>query len=492
MSPALLTERNLAAWLDDHAMRRPRHVAIVEGCTKITYAALAPRVRRTARHLRARGVAAGDLVGVCLRDSAEHLVVMFALARLGAAILPLDWRWTAVEKVQLTRFFGVSRAVVEAGDVIEGCSGLPVDATWTSDVAREGEDIGCAPGGSQPLVLSLSSGTTGRPKGPMLTHAQFISRLIIQWVTLGFSQHDRYLNATPLYFGGGRSFSMGSLFSGATVILFPPPYEAQALVKAVADFRATTLLLVPTLLRRLLALEGPAPLLGGLRRLLSTGAQLHPQERREVMRRLCPQFINYYGTTEGGGITVLLPEHAGEAERSVGEPVFATEVQVVDEHGRAVAPGEVGHVRYRGPSVAEGFYRDAEASKEAFREGWYYPGDLGRLDAEGHLYLVGRTKDVIIRAGVNIYAAEVEQVLLEHPAVRDAAAVAWPSKINGEEVAAYVVSAGNVDDEALRAHCRSRLAPYKVPMGFFFVAELPKSSAGKVLKAELAARLPAP
>jgi acyl-CoA synthetase (AMP-forming)/AMP-acid ligase II len=152
----------------------------------------------------------------------------------------------------------------------------------------------------------------------------------------------------------------------------------------------------------------------------------------------------------------------------------------------------VGHVRYRGPSVAEGFYRDAEASKEAFREGWYYPGDLGRLGAQGHLYLVGRTKDVIIRAGVNIYAAEVEQALLEHPAVRDAAAVAWPSKINGEEVAAYVVPAGNVDDEALRAHCRSRLAPYKVPMGFFFVAELPKSSAGKVLKAELAARLPAP
>ena len=218
---------------------------------------------------------------------------------------------------------------------------------------------------------------------------------------------------------------------------------------------------------------------------------LHPEERRQVMARLCPEFINYYGTTEGGGITVLLPEHAGEAERSVGEPVFATQVQVVDDHGASLAPGEVGHVRYRGPSVAEGFYNDSEASQEAFREGWYYPGDLGRVSTDGHLYLVGRTKDVIIRAGINIYAAEVEQALLEHPAVRDAAAVAWPSRINGEEVAAYVVSAGGVDAETLRAHCRARLAPYKVPLGIFFVSELPKSSAGKVLKSELAAGLPA-
>ena len=487
----MLTDRNVAAWLDDHAIRRPHHAAIVERDTTITYGALAPRVRRTARYLGAQGIRAGDIVGVCLRDSAEHLLVMFALARLGAAILPLDWRWTAGEKSRVARSFAISRAVIEAGDAIEGCSCLPVDATWTKAIANEADDVGCAAGGRQPLVLSLSSGTTGRPKGPMLTHAQFASRLIIQWVTLGFSQHDRYLSATPLYFGGGRSFSMGSLFSGGTVVLFPPPYEPQELVDAVAAFRATTLLLVPTQLRRLLALGGPAPLLGTLRKLLSTGAVLHPEERREVMARICPEFINYYGTTEGGGISVLLPEHSGDAARSVGEPVFATEVQVVDQQGAPVAPGGVGLVRYRGPSVAEAFYRDPEASKEAFRDGWYYPGDLGRLSPDGHLYLVGRTRDIIIRAGVNIYAAEIEQVLLQHPAVRDAAAVPWPSGINGEEVAAFVVPAGNIDVEGLREHCQSRLAPYKVPLGFFFVSDLPKSSAGKVLKDELAARLPA-
>jgi acyl-CoA synthetase (AMP-forming)/AMP-acid ligase II len=429
---------------------------------------------------------------VCLRDSAEHLIVMFTLARLGAVILPLDWRWTGAEKSRVARFFDVARTVVEPGYDIDGSASMLVDATWAEAVARTDDDIGCAPGGPQPLVLSLSSGTTGRPKGPLLSHAQFVARLVIQWVTLGFSQHDRYLSAIPLYFGGGRSFSMGSLFSGGTVILFPPPYEPQALVDAAAAQRATTLLLVPTLLRRLLELPGPTPLFAGLRRLLSTGAVLHAQERRAVMERLCSEFINYYGSTEGGGITVLLPEHAGEAEASVGEAVFATEVQVVDERDAVLSPGAAGRVRYRGPSVAEAFYKDPEASTEAFRGGWFYPGDLGRFDSDGRLYLTGRAKDVIIRAGVNIDAAEIEQVLLAHPGVRDAAVVAWPSPLNGEEVAAFVVVDPALGADALRAHCRSNLAPYKVPLGIFLVAELPKTPLGKVLKADLASRLPLP
>jgi acyl-CoA synthetase (AMP-forming)/AMP-acid ligase II len=341
------------------------------------------------------------------------------------------------------------------------------------------------------LVLSLSSGTTGRPKGPMLSHAQFIARLMIQWVTLGFSQHDRYLSATPLYFGGGRSFTMGSLYSGGTVIMFPPPYEPKELVAAVAELKPTTLLLVPTLLRRLLELPATGkPLLGGLTRLLSTGAVLHPDEREAVMARLHPEFINYYGSTEGGGITVLLPEHQGAAAASVGEPVFATEVQVVDDDGAPAATGAAGLVRYRGPSVAEGFYNDPEGGAEAFRDGWFYPGDIGRLDGDGLLHLVGRAKDVLIRAGVNIYPAEIEQALLAHPSVRDCAVVGWPSKLNGEEVAAFVVAHADFDHEALRAHCRAQLAPYKVPKQIFPLDELPKSAMGKVLKPRLIAQLP--
>ncbi|MDP6876734.1 MAG: AMP-binding protein, partial [Alphaproteobacteria bacterium] len=358
----MYSDRNIASLLDEHAVRRARHTAIVEGERVLTYGQLAPLVKRTARHLQQCGISEGDIVGVCLKDSADHLLVMFALARLGAVILPLDWRWSGAEKQRVAGFFAAGHAIVEAGGDIAECQCLAVDDDWHAAVARQDPDCPCAAGGAQPLVLSLSSGTTGRPKGPMLSHRQLIARLMIQWVTLGFSQHDRYLSATPLYFGGGRSFTMGSLFSGGTVIMFPPPYEPEELVAAVAELKPTTMLLVPTLLRRLLQLpDTGAPLLSGLTRLLSTGAVLHPDERAAVMANLHPEFINYYGSTEGGGITVLLPEHQGLAAASVGEPVFATEVQVVDENDAAVAAGEAGLVRYRGPAVADSFYKDPEA-----------------------------------------------------------------------------------------------------------------------------------
>lgn len=488
----MYSNRNIAGLLDEHAVRRARHAAIVEGEWVLTYDKLAPLVKRTGRHLQRCGIAEGDVVGVCLKDSADHLVVMFSLARLGAVILPLDWRWSAAEKQRVSTYFAVKHAVVEPGDNIAECHCLVVDGDWHAAVARQEPDCPCASGGERPLVLSLSSGTTGRPKGPMLSHRQFIARLMIQWVTLGFSQHDRYLSATPLYFGGGRSFTMGSLFSGGTVIMFPPPYEAEELVAAVAALKPTTMLLVPTLLRQLLRLpDTGAPLLGGLKRLLSTGSVLHPDERAAVMTRLHPEFINYYGSTEGGGITVLLPEHRGAAASSVGEPVFATEVQVVDENACSVTAGEAGLVRYRGPAVAGNFFKDPEASTEAFRDGWFYPGDIGKLDRDGRLYLVGRAKDVIIRAGVNIYPGEIEQVLITYPSVRDAAVVGWPSQMMGEEVAAYVVTDSETNMEELRAHCRTQLAPYKVPKQIFATAELPKSPLGKILKPILVEQLPA-
>jgi len=339
-------------------------------------------------------------------------------------------------------------------------------------------------------VLSLSSGTTGRPKGPALTHDQFIARFVIQWVTLGFNQHDRYLSATPVYFGGGRSFTMGSLFSGGTVIMFPPPYEPVELIEAVKKHQATTLLLVPTLLRRLLQLpRADAPLLGGLNRLLSTGAILHPDERQAVIDRLNPNFINYYGSTEGGGTSVLLPKHSGDAAASVGEPIYQTEIQIVDDGGAEVPAGEAGHIRYRGPAVADGFYNDPEASNEAFRDGWFYPGDIGKFDMDGLLYLVGRAKDVIIRSGVNIYPAEIEQALLAHPAVGDAVALPWPHPERGEDIAVFVVAKEPVEETVLLDHCRDNLASYKVPRGIFFIDEMPKTALGKIIKADLSARL---
>jgi acyl-CoA synthetase (AMP-forming)/AMP-acid ligase II len=208
------------------------------------------------------------------------------------------------------------------------------------------------------------------------------------------------------------------------------------------------------------------------------------------MRELCPNFFNFYSSSEGGGISLLRPENPDAVSLSVGKVVFGAEVQIIDEQHKEVPPGTIGAIRYRGGAVAESYYRNPEESAVAFRDAWYYPGDLGRFNADGFLYLTGRAKDMIIRGGVNIYPAEIEATLIAHPAVAEAAVVGWPSRERGEEIAAFVVCRARASEQELIEHCRRSLAPYKIPKGVFILDELPKSGLGKVLKPALAERLP--
>jgi acyl-CoA synthetase (AMP-forming)/AMP-acid ligase II len=475
-----------------NARRRPGHPAIEHAQGVLTYRELADLIDRSALELQRRGVRPGDIVGVALGDDADHLVALFAVAWIGAVILPMDVRWTREEKRRILAHFGAHHVLVPPGDEpFEAVQTLTVDADWHRAVAAS--PGGCVPvrRREQPLVLSLSSGTTGMPKGPMVTHGHILSRLFIYTVSLTFNEADRFLAATPLYFGGGRNMSMAYLFIGATVVLHPPPFTPESLAGTIAGRRISSVFLVPTLLRRLLDMPKPqVPLFPGLRLLVSSGSSLYPDERRALMRELSPNFLNFYSSTEGGGISVLRPEHPDSASMSVGQVVFGAEVQVVDDAHRPVPPGVVGAVRYRGGSVADGFYRNPEDSAAAFREGWYYPGDLGRFDEDGFLYLTGRSKEMIIRGGINIYPAEIEHALAAHPAVLEAAVVGWPSQSRGEEIAAFVVCRQPIAEAALLAACRQVLAPYKVPRAIFVVDELPRNSLGKVTKPRLVEGLP--
>lgn len=482
---------NVADVLRTHARKQPDHPAIRDRATTIAYRALDPLVRRTAAHLNDLGVAPGDVVGVCLKDTVDHLVLLYGVARLGAVILPMDWRWTADERRRIAAFFEANLVVREADDSFDSAvPTVPVDDSWRAAVAGSNPSRPFPSDTAMPVALSLSSGTTGTPKGPMITHAHLHARFDNQRESFEFGPTDRFLSATPLYFGAGRHFAMGFLSHGGTVILHRPPFEPERLVRAVDRHRVTVLLLVPAMLRRLLRLPSPGrPLLHRLRILFSTGAMLHPDERRAVIERLSPNFINYYGSTEGGGISILRPEHGGAAASSVGRPLPAIELQVVDAADRPVPAGEAGRIRYRGPGVADGFYRDPEAGSRAFVDGWFYPGDLGRVDESGFVYLLGRHDDVIIRGGVNVYPEEIEKALLAHAGVRDAAVVGWPSAIRGQEIAAFVIANDTVDEPELIAFCRGALAPYKVPRAVFFVDEFPRNDFGKVRKPELVARL---
>lgn len=491
---------NLANAIETNARRRPDHPAIIARNGQVmTYRDYGNAVRRWASVLRGKNLGPGDIIGLNLKDTPEHLIALYAIARSGAAILPMDWRWTDEEKARIAEFFGARAVISEFDDtflaVEGGWSDIVVDDEWRQLIDQVAPLREFPDSKNQALVLALSSGTTGTPKGPLITHEQFLARFLIYLITIGFSELERYLCATPLYFGGCRGYSMCTLYAGGTVLMHPPPYEMMDLLSYANRFHATRLFLVPTLLRRLITIEGgspDAPLFETLDLLFSTGAVLHREERAEMMQRFCPRYLNFYGSTDGGGCSALLWDDSSDVADSVGRPVFGATLDIVDKDDTPVKSGTIGRIRYRHPGTASGYYNDPVASQQSFRDGWYFPGDLGWTDDTGYLFLAGREFDMIIRGGINIYPAEIEHVLTLHPAVQEAAVLAWPSREFGEEIAAFIVfvpKVGSIESADLLDYCRERMASYKIPRKIFIAESLPKSGVGKILKTELAKRL---
>ncbi len=477
---------NLASILLSHAKGRPDYPAIVTPAQTLDHAAAARLMAAYAGYLARQGVGTGDRVGLALADTPDHLLLHYAVAWLGAVIVPIDCRWKPPEKAAVARAFGCRCVVVEPGDpAAADLPALPFDPAW-----KEGAPPSSPPVDDETLavVLSLSSGTTGRPSGSLVSHRELYERWIGQWAGIGFNGDDRFLLATPLYFGAGRSFAMSFIASGGTVIFQPPPFEPLEIVRAARDHRATILFLVPTQIRRLLeAWREPGLALPTVRRLVTSGAAIEPQERRQVIEQLTPGLVDYYGTSEGGGISVLAPHEQLLFPQTVGRPAFRVDIEIVDDAAHPLPAGEAGRLRYRGPGVSR---RHVSGDGELFTgdaEGWLYPGDLARLLPSGHVQLVGRIKDVIIRGGVNIYPAEIETVLSAHPAVAEVCVCGLAHAELGEQIAAAVVPrvGQDLDAAALQAYARERLAAYKVPDRIAFAPALPRNSSGKVVRAEL-------
>lgn len=464
-----------------HGRHRPSKPAIVEGGRAIDYATLDAAVDALAHRLARAGIGRGQTVGACLSDSALHLVALLALARMGAIILPMDRRWTGEEKLTMAGHFGADRVLCDGEASCLAANWIGIEEDWPERAGPAYVDD--LVGHDTPLLLSLSSGTTGAPTGPLLTHRQFENRFMAYWIDLGLSGDERFVSATPLYFGGGRGFCLGLLHAGATVFMFPPPYKPEELLAHVRSVGASALFLVPTLLRRLLQIEDADISLPSLSVLISSGSALFPEERQAIARRISPNLRQFYSSTEGGAVTVLRQHEAPPDSDTVGRPCFRVEVEVVDGNHRPLPAGEIGLLRYRSPASPAGFHLGDSAN--AFREGWFYPGDMAMLDEQGFLHLRGRSKDMIIRGGVNIYPGDIERVLLSMPRIADAAVIGVPDAEMGEKVAAYIVAEQPVEEAAVIIYCRTRLASFKVPSILRFVDELPKGNGGKVVKRKL-------
>jgi acyl-coenzyme A synthetase/AMP-(fatty) acid ligase len=478
---------NLAAIIQRYGTTRPQAEALIDGERIIAYRELAELVAQTAAHLADLGATARDRIGLRLKDTADHLVALLAIARLGATAVPLDWRARPAENERLITAAGIKLVLVEpCSQPIAACPSATLDAAWHSAVARA-EPRHQRPGDwHEPFIISASSGSTGAPKLTLMTHLQYHFAIAGMLEVMNLAGPHRYLSTLPLYYSGGRNSCIAHLLRGDCVILYPSLFDADEYVDVARRNRATVGVMVTTMIRRMLARSSAGePLLSGLTALFSMGAPLYAEEKLQALRLLTPNFHERFGTAETLVIAVLRPEAIVVRPDSVGQPHSLGEVEVVDEKDRPLPTGTAGQLRYRGPGLASPLC----GADVAFREGWFYPGEIAWLDELSYLFLEGRASEVIMRSGAKIHPAEIEQVLCEHSEIVEAAVMGQPTGNNEEEAVAFIVARSEIAVGELVAHCRTRLTPHKVPRQFHFLPQLPKNTAGKIEKLALAETL---
>ena len=489
-----------AAYPDETAYRN------VGNDTALTFDGWERRSNRLARGLIARGVGRGERVAVVMEaDHVLHWIVAYsAVHKAGAVAVPLNDRLTPSEVRGILDHAGVTAVVTgasHAGDLaplvgvlptlttVVTVGGPPVTGTVDLDELLDADDaaIQVPLDGSDLADIMYTSGTTGRPKGVAVRHDQVARdpNHVPEWRGSG------WLTASPVFTFAGLNFIHNPMKSGMTV-LHLPTFDPGRWLAVVARERPEIAFVVPAMAQ--LLIHDPAFAtadLTSLRKLVLGSAPLAPRTLRTLQERLPGvDVLNSYGMTEGGHATFTMdPDAARTRPGAVGRPTPPVEVRIVDAAGAECATGEVGEVLTRNPAGHRAYYRDPEATARLWEGGWLHTGDLGRLDADGYLYIVGRKKEMIVRGGMNVYTDDVEAALQTHPDVVEAAVVGVPHDVLGEDVAAFVVlrpgSATTADDVTDVA--RTCLADYKVPRRVVVVDALPRNAAGKVVKAQLVA-----
>jgi acyl-CoA synthetase (AMP-forming)/AMP-acid ligase II len=474
---------NLYARIAYLAQYQASRVAIETPKERLTYGALDKLARRIARLLHSSGVKRGDIVGIRLRDTPTHVASLLAVMRLGAVFLPLDWRGTRSEFERVANQFAPKTILNDDRPVLDWSPAI-VDVTLAVAHDPQSGPAEDSPDGA--MGLTLTSGTTGQPKAMVATHDQTYSRCVTRALEGMFVGDDRFLTTLPLAYLAGREHALNPLLLGATLIMFPTMFAPQELVDFINASSITAFNLSPNMSRGLLGLKGPQGglLMPNVRTMISTTGKLDPHERTALRTHVVPRLIDYYGNSGAGPIAVMSTEEDATEPTAAGRCAIGVEVEIVDDEADALDQGEVGRIRLRGRGITTEM-AGAEDPGEGVRDGWYYPGDLGKFDRRGILHLMGRSADLIKRGGLMIHAQEIEQVLRQRQEIVDVAVVGVPSADLGQTVVAFLEVGGPIDPAELTRFCRERLAGYKVPLRFEVVAALPRNAAGKVVKAEL-------
>jgi acyl-CoA synthetase (AMP-forming)/AMP-acid ligase II len=492
----------------------PDQVAIRFEDRSITWSALNDRIRRVAAGLAAHGVEKGDRIAILMTNRPEFVEVALAANAIGAIGVPLNFRLAPHEAAYI---LGHSAAKVLVTDAL--LAPLGAAATAAADPAPTLTVVAGADSTADGVVsydslattaneppyteiderdvalIMYTSGTTGRPKGAMLTHLNLLMQSITA-IRAGRSYGDDTVGLVnvPLFHIAGIGAMPSALMIGARVVIMPTaPFDAKATLDVVEGEKVTSLFLVPSQWQVLCADPTSTERCRSLRT-ISWGAAPATVSLLQDMAKTFPysEIVSVFGQTEMSPVTTSLPsEEAIRKIGSVGKAIPTIVARVVDDNMNDVAPGEVGEIVYRGPTLMAGYWHDPEATAEAYRGGWFHSGDLVRADDEGFLYVVDRKKDMIISGGENIYCAEVENVLAAHPAVLDVAVIGAKHDRWGETPVAVVVPADAASPPTLDElvdFTRDKLASYKKPTVLVLLGELPRNAAGKVVKHELRAK----
>ncbi|MEV7127720.1 long-chain fatty acid--CoA ligase [Streptomyces sp. NPDC093260] len=495
---------SVAAILAENAKRRPDRTALVEGDLRLTFDQVWRRARAQAGALVELGVRPGDRVALMAPNTAEFPLAYYAIVAAGAVVVPVHLLLSATEVEHVLKDSGAGLLLCHPAQAATG--GAAADAVGVrvvtlgaelEQLAAEAEPLPSylTRVADDPAVVFYTSGTTGVPKGAVLSHFNLVMNATVNAFDANdIRPDDIALGALPLFHAFGQTVSMNSTWrAGATLVLLPR-FDAARAIELMVKEGVNTFHGVPTMFVSLAAAAADAGALPELRVCVSGGASLPVAVLERFEAAFGATIYEGYGLSETSPTASVNQPWFGTKPGTIGHPLWGVDVEIAradaEDRIELLPPGELGEVVIRGHNVFSGYLGRPEATAEALVDGWFRTGDLGTKDDEGFLRIVDRKKDVIIRGGYNVYPREVEEVLLRHPGVGQAAVIGLPDELHGEEVCAVIVPAPGApaDADEVTAWSRERLGRHKYPRRVEFVDALPLGPSMKVLKRELRAR----
>ncbi len=489
---------NLATLLTRTAARNPNGVAVKLDDAQLTYAQLDAATAQVAGLLREHGVGRGDRVGVMLPNVPAFPVCYYGILRLGAVVVPMNvllrhrevaFYLNDPDAELLFAWHGFAKDA-QSGAGEAGAECLLVEPAEFERLLRDADPVPevVEVADDDTAVILYTSGTTGTPKGAELTHANLIRNAEVSRDLFSSDPETVVLGALPLFHSFGQTCSLNATIAGGGTLTLLPRFEPGQALETIARDQVSVFMGVPTMYGAMLHQPGRESADTSTLRLCVSGGSAMPVELlRGFEDAFHCKILEGYGLSETSPVASFNHPDRERKAGSIGTPVHGVEMKVVDDDGQELRQGEVGEITIRGHNVMKGYWRRPEATEETIRHGWLHTGDMAKVDEDGYFFIVDRKKDMIIRGGYNVYPREIEEVLYEHPAVREAAVVGIPHDEYGEEVAAAVAlkEGESVSAEELRQFVKDQVAAYKYPRSVWFVDELPKGPTGKILKREI-------